>query len=392
MKYLGYDMADLKINQGLLTAREISNQPDLWLKTYYKFLEEKDNIANYLKKVLENNDVNIILTGAGSSAFIGETLKGIIQRKFGIITRAIPTTNIITHAEDIFINNGTTLLISFARSGDSPESVATIDLARKYCKNLYELNITCNSRGKLARKESTGNSYVFVLPEESNDMALAMTGSYTSMLLAGIFISDLANIEKSLSYVQEMRFYGKLILGEYRQKLWELAQRNIDRAVFLGSGPLLGVAQESHLKVQELTSGRVICKFDSFLGFRHGPKAVIDSSTIVFYLLSNDRYVQQYERDLIKSLKDTVQGTTFVCIGSEAKCPKDSAEEITITIFEKSNSLPLDYLSVLYVLPSQLFGFYKSLQLKLFPDFPSKNRIITRVVEGVKIYPRPSTG
>ena len=387
MKYLNYEIADLKTLRGLLTAKEINNQPDLWLKTYTRLIEEKKNIAEFLKKALQNKNINIVLTGAGSSAFIGEALSGLFQRKFNVPTRAVATTDIITHPEDYFVKSASTLLISFARSGDSPESVASINLAKMQCDNFYEFNITCNSKGNLVTKKNSGNSFVFILPDEANDKALAMTGSYTSMLLAGILISDIKNIEKKLSLVHKIQYLGNHILEKYHQELWELAQMEIERAVFLGSGSLFGTAHESHLKVQELTNGKVICKFDSFLGFRHGPGAVVNKSTVIFYLLSNNLYVRKYEIDLIKSLKEFAHGTTFVGIGDNFNS-EDIGVNLAIRFLNESNNLPEEYLSVLYVLPAQIFGFYKSLQLDLFPDFPSKNGMITRVVEGVKIYSR----
>ncbi|NOY37328.1 MAG: SIS domain-containing protein [Chlorobi bacterium] len=385
MKYLNYETSDLEAYQGLLTAREINNQPDLWLKTYSRVIEEKENIVDFLAKALRNKNINIVLTGAGTSAFIGEALRGVFQREFGVPTRAVATTDIITHPDDYFVKSASTLMVSFARSGDSPESVASINFAKKYCDNFYEINITCNSKGNLATKENEENSYVFILPDEANDKALAMTGSYTSMLLAGILIADIKNIEKKSSLVHKIRYLGKHILEKYHQKLWELAQMKIERAVFLGSGPLFGTAQESHLKVQELTCGKVICKFDSFLGFRHGPVAVVDNATVVFYLLSNDLYVRQYEIDLIKSVKEFSDRTKFVCIG-DGYHSKELGIDLAIKFLDETLTLPEEYLSVLYVLPAQIFGFYKSLKLDLAPDFPSKNGMITRVVEGVKIY------
>ena len=159
MKYLNYEIADLKTLRGLLTAKEINNQPDLWLKTYTRLIEEKKNIAEFLKKALQNKNINIVLTGAGSSAFIGEALSGLFQRKFNVPTRAVATTDIITHPDDYFVKSASTLMVSFARSGDSPESVASINFAKKYCDNFYEINITCNSKGNLATKENEENSY-----------------------------------------------------------------------------------------------------------------------------------------------------------------------------------------------------------------------------------------
>ena len=387
MKYLNCNINDLKSRKGINTAREISGQPDLWIKTYSKLIKEKDKIAKCMKNILRNDSLHVILTGAGTSAFIGEALEGSFQRNFGVPARAIATTNIISHPEDYFIRSRPTLLVSFARSGDSPESVAAVELANKHCDVLYEFNITCNPEGKLAKRASVDNCFVFFLPEEANDKALAMTGSFTSMLLAGLLISDIQNIESKLPVIQKLRNFGNNILDKYLVKLQELADMEFKRIVFLGSGSLFGVAHESHLKVQELTDGKVICKFDSFLGFRHGPRAVVDESTIIFYLFSNNNYVRQYEVDLVKSVNEVSKGTKFVGIGDNFKS-KELKMDLAIQFSNGTNGIPEEYLSVFYVLPAQILGFYKSLKVGLSPDSPSIEGSISRVVQGVKIYPR----
>ncbi len=385
MKYLNISISNLKSREGLNTAREICGQPKLWAETHSKLIKEKMQISRFLGNVLQNDSLNIILTGAGSSAFIGEALEGTFQKNLEVSTRAIATTDIISHPEDYFIRAKPTLLISFARSGDSPESIAAAEIANQYCDVLYEFIITCNPKGKLVERNCIDNCFVFLLPEEANDKALAMTGSFTSMLLAGLLISDIQNIESKLPIIQNLENLGNYILNEYSLKLQKIADMEFERVVFLGSGPLFGVAHESHLKVQELTDGRVICKFDSFLGFRHGPMAVVDESTIIFYLFSNNDYVRQYEVDLVKSIKKIPKGTKYVGIGDNLKSKKFKFD-LAIQFSNGTKGIPEEFLSVFYVLPAQILGFYKSLNFGLSPDSPSINGSISRVVQGVKIY------
>ncbi|MCK4992992.1 MAG: SIS domain-containing protein, partial [Bacteroidales bacterium] len=191
MKYLNIDTKELERKGGYYTAKEISCQPEMWLKTYEKVLEERDQLSQFLEKALQRTNPCVILTGAGTSAFIGETLAGSFQRILKVSTRSIATTDIITHPEDYFIRSKPTLLISFARSGDSPESLATVKMAEKNCDDLYLLTITCNRKGELAIHSHSDNSYVFILPEETNDRSLAMTSSFSSMMLAGVLMLNL---------------------------------------------------------------------------------------------------------------------------------------------------------------------------------------------------------
>ena len=385
MKYLNYSIEYLKSNGGFHTAKEISSQPYLWEKTYLKLVEEKKQILGLIEKVLKNDCPNVILTGAGSSAFIGEALVGHFQKEWGVSCRAVGTTDIVTHPENYFLKSRTTLLISFARSGDSPESVAAVEVAKENCDDLYQLNITCNERGELAKNTGNEKSCVFLLPEETNDRSLAMTSSFSSMLLAGLLIANIKKIGQMEPLIKKVQSLGNYILDECLQSLKKIAEMNYDRMVFLGSGPLFGIAHESHLKVQEMSDGQVICKFDSFLGFRHGPKAVVNNSTVVVYLFSNNAGVNLYEFDLVRSVNETAAGEKSVAIGNGYN-EKEFNFDFPIQLPNEIVDIPEDFLSVFYILPAQIIAFYKSLSLGLSPDSPSKSSSISRVVKGVKIY------
>lgn len=385
MEYLNTELEDLVEKGALNTAREIANQPNAWEKTYKRFLEEKEHILQFVQKVWKNDFPYIVLTGAGTSAFIGEALAGSFQKKWHGVSRAVSTTDIITHPENYFVKSRPTLLISFARSGDSPESLYTVMLAREHCDELYELNITCNEHGELAKRSAEKNSYVFLLPEETNDQSLAMTSSFSSMLLAGLLILNINEGEKIKPIISKVCKLGNYILEEHLTSLKKMAEMDFERMVFLGSGPLFAVAHESHLKVQELSNGKIICKFDSFLGFRHGPKAVVNDATVVVYLLSNNAYAQLYELDLVRSVNVTATGERSVAIGNGYD-ENEFQFDLAIRFPEGTEDIPEEFLSVFYILPAQIIGFYKSLSLGLSPDSPSKNGAISRVVQGVKIY------
>lgn len=354
-------------------------------------MNEKEKIRSFLNKILGKDCPYIILTGAGTSAFIGEALVGPFQKKWGVYTRAIATTDLITHPENYFIRSRPTLLISFARSGDSPESFATVELANKYCDELYKLNITCNKDGELARRTGTENSYVFFLPAETNDRSLAMTSSFTSMLLAGLLILGIQEIDNMLPIVSKLRDCGNFILKECTDSLRKLAETNFQRMVFLGSGPLIGTAHESHLKVQELSDGNVICAYDSFLGFRHGPRAVANKATVIAYLLSNNCHARKYELDLIRSVNETSKGHKSIAIGNGFD-PLELHIDLPIVLPNGISDVPEEFLPVFYVLPAQIIGFFKSMSLGLSPDSPSLSGSITRVVQGVTIYESDPAG
>lgn len=385
MEYLKCTTKYLESVGGFHTAKEISRQPELWMQTYYKLLNEKESLKDFINCIRQKDYPYIILTGAGTSAFIGEALEGPFQKKWGITTRAIATTDLITHPENYFIHSRTTLLISFARSGDSPESLAAVELANKYCDDIYILSITCNKNGELARRSGTDNSLVFLLPEETNDRSLAMTSSFTSMLLAGLLILDINDLENRLQIIQNLKNNGDFIFDNYTDRLRKLAETDFQRMVFLGSGPLRGAAHEAQLKVQELSDGNVMCAFDSFMGFRHGPKAVVKNATIITYLLSNNNHAKKYELDLIRSVNKASTGHISVAVGFGFD-PEELKIDLPVILPCGINEVPEEFLPVIYLLPAQITGFFKSIYLGLSPDSPSKSGSITRVVKGVTIY------
>lgn len=377
--YLRNDLKDSDI-----TSLEISSQPDLWQQTWIYVQNQQDDLKKFLNTIYSKNNINIILTGAGTSAFIGDTLQGLYQKHTGIPTRAISTTDLVTHPDLFLEKERPTLLISFARSGDSPESVAVVNLANNICDHIYHLIITCNAHGKLASEKDKANRMVFLLPEGTNDKGLAMTASFTSMLLSGVLISRIHELNELNNQVSKLVSYGENILSKYSEKLLQIAKMDFKRVVFLGSGPLKGIAHESHLKLQELTDGKIICKHDSFLGFRHGPKAVIDAHTIIVYLFSSDRYVAQYEDDLVSEICNQKQGRYAIGILERPK--KDYCLNLTIKMGDDQESLDEEFLTICSVLPAQILGYYKSIELGLNPDNPSESGAISRVVQGVNIY------
>lgn len=385
MRYLGIEDTDLVSKGAILTAKEISQQPVLWQKVWNKIEDDRLPLQNFLNRALKESK-RIILMGAGTSAFIGLSLRGIFQRRSGLLTEAISTTDIVSHPWDYFHPDIPTLVISFARSGNSPESVAAIALADEICKSCYHLIITCNPDGKLANYPSRKAKYVFRLPSEANDQGLAMTGSYSTMLLAGILIAEIKDFHNKRSDLEMIIRYGEKIINHYVHDLRKIALRDFKRAVFLGSGPFFGAATESHLKLQELTDGIIICQRDSFLGFRHGPKAVVDRTTLIVYIFSNDDHVLKYEKDLVVSMKKG--NKPLLELGIMESEIESLNVRAGLQLSENGKTVQEEFLAVCSVLPAQILGFHKSLQLGLRPDNPSASGAITRIVEGVNIYSR----
>ncbi|MBT0812878.1 SIS domain-containing protein [Litoribacter ruber] len=366
------------------TAEEISGQPILWQKTLDKIIEQQAELTDFLAPILQIENLRIILTGAGSSAFIGESLQCLLLPKLKKWVQAIPTTDIVSNFKNYLVEDIPTLMVSFARSGNSPESMAAVQLINQHCKEVYHIIITCNAEGDLANYgNASGNFYTVILPEESNDKSLAMTGSFTSMYLAGYFIfsldEDKAFIKNQLDQAVESAIF---ILKHFPEKISELSDKDFERVVFLGSGTSLGIARECHLKLQELTDGKLICKHDSFLGFRHGPKVVINNKALVVFLFSKDEHIYKYEKDLAESILQDPRKILSLSIGKALE--KSHRNHIDFPIPDGNGEDVFHPL--VQTLIGQLLGYYFSLHFDLNPDNPSVNGVISRVVEGVTIY------
>lgn len=366
------------------TEKEIEGQPDLWTETI-ELLTNNSVISDFLSSVYSKKGLRIVLTGAGSSAYIGETVEHFFARIPGICANAVPTTTLVTHFKNYIDTKAPLLLISFARSGNSPESIAVIDIAESCCDEVYHLALTCNPSGQLAEKiNSLENGVALILPPASEDRGLAMTGSFTSMMLSAIYLSSIEKRSNAASEIQQIAEDTREIIRSSAPLLKKVSEESFERIVFLGSGPLLGIARESHLKVQELTDGNVIGKFDSFLGFRHGPKAVVNNKTVLVFLFSPDTSVFKYEKDLVEEILQENIAMRIIGVFNNQKQTNELNLDLKIICRQTNTHSDFDLLP--YVLPAQILGYYKSLNFGLKPDTPSTNNSISRVVQGVTIY------
>ena len=369
-KIINHSETELKNKSGYWTAKEIEQQPVVWQKVANDIIKNHGELSGWLEDALSKPLGRIILTGAGTSAYVGETLAPFLSKKLSRPFEAISTTDIVSAPEQFLFKEKPTLIISYARSGNSPESVAACELCDQFIDNTYHLIITCNKDGMLAKMDKIDNRrYVLLMPEETNDKSFVMTSSFSSMLLATALIFNLDNRKLEVA----IKISNKILSSEFLEKIEALSQKNLNRVVCLGSGGLLGIAREASLKILELSNGQLDCYFESPLGCRHGPKLVVNNKTLVLLLGSNDGYTQQYDSDLLKEVK------------SDRK-----AENIINLIEELGNTdLEIDdlWLAFPYILYCQILAFNKSLALNITPDNPCPTGEANRVVQGVKIYP-----
>lgn len=375
------DAASLKnALAGTATYQEILQQPGVWRETARIVGSRRAEIDAFLAPLLAREDLRIVLTGAGTSAFVGQIAAPSLGRWVGRRVEAVATTDIVSHP-GAYLPRVPTLLVSFARSGDSPESSAATELADQLLGEVWHLIITCNPAGELNRVHATRpGSFVLLMPERSNDRGFAMTSSFTGMLLSALLAfggDDEAAVE-SLAVAA-----GQLLARE--EQIAQLAATEPQRVVYLGGGPLTGLARESALKSLELTAGRIVAYFDSSLGFRHGPKAVLDSRSIAVVYRSADPYSSAYDEDIVRELRAAIGPDKVLTVSAGG--PGAWVESDTDWVLSGIDALDDAYLAVAYIVFAQLFALYSSAALGLTPDNPFPDGNVNRVVQGVTIHP-----
>lgn len=366
------------------TATEINQQPEMWGKVYSIINENKERIKEFISEKVTKN-TRIILTGAGTSDYVGDTIVLHLGKLLNIRVEAIATTDLVSNPREYLEKETPTILVSYARSGNSPESVGAYDIFNDNVNDIAQLVITCNANGQLAKKaEGSSNNLCLLMPEESNDKSFAMTSSFSCMLLSSLLVFDINNLEENKKYIDIVSSQGTEILNNKWADIKELVDYNCKRVVYLGSGALKGLCQEMALKNLELTSGKVVTVCESVLGFRHGPKSIINDNTLVIIMNSIDEHTNLYDMDLINEIHNDL-GNHKLCVMSyknNIKLKGLCNNYINID----GQDIPEIYTVFNYMLLGQMFGLFSSLKLGISPDNPRPDGTVNRVVKGVTIH------
>ena len=379
MKIQDYDPSAFLVDGGQWTAREIAHQPAVWAEAMAQLAD--GDVAAWIAQALADPRTRVVFTGAGTSAYIGDSLVPVVARRWGRTVESVPTTDLVAAPRAVFPADVPTLLVSFARSGNSPESVAAVDLADAVLTRCRHLVITCNGDGALAAAAAARpDARLLVLPDRTNDRAFAMTSSFTTMLLvaARLFGAiDRAPVEA-----------GEAALRHGANVARELVDAGFERIVYLGGNALHGLAREAALKMLELTDGQVIAMHETPLGFRHGPKTIVDESTLVMMFISNDPLVRAYDLDLLRELRADGRAKRVFAIGARPG-DRDAGVDLVVEGLADADEFGL---VAPFVVIAQLLALRRSASLQLTPDQPSRSGTVNRVVRGVVIHPMATEG
>ncbi|HDG1689063.1 TPA: AgaS family sugar isomerase [Kluyvera georgiana] len=369
---------------GTWTEEEIRQQPASWIRSLKNIDAIRSTIDAFLTPLLRKTDLRIVLTGAGTSAFIGETIAPWLSRHTGKNISAVPTTDLVTNPMDYLNPAHPLLLVSFARSGNSPESVAAVELANQFVPECYHLSITCNEAGSLYQNlVDSDNAFALLMPAETHDRGFAMTSSITTMMASclAVFAPEVFNnqtfrdvADRSQAILDSLGDFSQGVFGDGDWK----------RVVYLGSGGLQGIARESALKVLELTAGKLAAFYDSPTGFRHGPKSLVDSETLIVVYISSHPYTRQYDLDLLAELRRDRQAMRVVAIAAETDAIIEAGPHILLPPSRSFIDMEQAFCFLMY---AQVFALTQSIHVGNTPDTPSASGTVNRVVQGVIIHP-----
>jgi tagatose-6-phosphate ketose/aldose isomerase len=363
------------------TLREICQQPATWVKTAEQMASSSAELLEWVRGIK-----TLVFTGSGSSEFAGDCVLPAVKRELKITCEVIGGGTLLTYGTGALPPGRPALVVSIARSGDSPESVGAVSRLMEQRGNIRHLVLTCNREGRLADvyREDDG-VHVITLDDATNDRSLVMTSSFTNLVLAA---RALGMTDSPAEYKSTCNHLSSIAGGMIRTHIGSLATvaaAGFRRAVYLGSGCRLGAARESALKMLEMTAGSVATLCDSYLGFRHGPMSFTHQDTLVVCFLSSDPLLRAYESDLLQELNDKELGLMKVIIGENV--PRELACRNDLVIDCPGLGAVGDHNSaVIHVVAGQLLAFFRCLEEGLRPDTPSEDGVINRVVQSFKLH------
>ena len=362
------------------TLREICRQPQTWRETCELVVKS----APALKKFLSGAS-NIILTGSGSSEYAGESVRPTLQTELRCNCSVIGAGTLLTDT-NVVRASMPQLMVSLARSGDSPESVAAVSLMLELEPRMRHVVFTCNRDGALARTfGSHPNVHVVVLGENTNDESLVMTSSFSNLALAARFLGLTERPDTYRTICNQAADIAEGLLQSNVDALAQFATAGFTRVVFLASGCRFGAARETALKMLEMCAGRVASVSETYLGLRHGPMSFLDKNTMVVCYLSSDRTRRNYELDLLRELNRKQLGRGKVIVGESIPGDVLRDEDVAVECpglerLGDANAVFLD------VIAGQLLALFRCMREGLRPDWPSQDNVINRVVQSFPLY------
>ncbi len=291
---------------GRHSYEEIHSQPRVWPAV---LAAVKDRQREVLALFRGPHPVEeILVLGCGSSYYLSLSAAHTFAKLLGVPARAVPSSEVIFYPEAVFPRGRRVLAIGVSRSGETTETVVALQRAAAL-PGVRVMSVSCRLDSGLAALPG-----VHLALPGSDETSVVMTRSFSSMLLALVAVAVVASgDEERFKALGGLPGAAAAVLAGAEPVLESLGRdAALHRYVFLGSGPLFGIASEGMLKVKEMA----LTDSEAYhsLEYRHGPKSIADASTLVVALLSGA--ARDEELKLVEELRS--QGARTLTIGGAA--------------------------------------------------------------------------
>jgi glucosamine--fructose-6-phosphate aminotransferase (isomerizing) len=339
---------------GANTREEILSQPSCW-KQSFKTLDQSKEFESLYK--LFREEAEYLFIGCGSSYYVSLAAAASWEMITGARARAIPASELLLFP-DLVLNKAVQYQpILVSRSGHSSEVVRAAQYL-EHERNIPTLAISCAKDHPLGE---TCRATIHVLA--ADEKSVVMTRSFSSMLLGlqslAAYFAHRMEISDGLRRLPDAL---QPVLDGLSAKVEEFAEARAFAAyVFLGQGPLFGIASEGQLKIEEMS-----CSYAQVfhtLEFRHGPKAIVGPETLITFLFSETGY--NAEREVLEEMK--ALGATTLVIANKADAAARKSADVLI---ELSLDVPECARLAGYLIPCQLLGLYTGLKKGYDVDNP----------------------
>ncbi len=364
------------------TLSEIFQQPELWQHTAERCATRLRSLPPQVRRAAP-----VVLTGSGSSHYVGVCIAPAIQRRTGRQARAMASGELILARPDLLPPQRPLSLVSFSRSGSSPETLALISACLQHEPSVEHRVITCNPKGHVVRRWPPGSAprvAIDVLDPRSCDKSLMMTSSFTNLALAGLSMAYVKSADIYTWHAQTLTGVGLDLLGSRVHGIGSTARRGFTRMIALGTGGQFGTAQESALKMLEMTDGRVAATAESWLGFRHGPMCALREDCLLLLFFSREAVKRAYQFDVLREIRAKRLPGIVVAVGEGI--PAELVSDGDLVVDPPGLADPPDeWAALAQVVVGQLLGFFRCVEEGLDPDNPAGSGSISRVVPPFRI-------
>lgn len=340
-------------------------------KSWESILEDESVFKDLVETLKIKNIKNVIFFGCGSSYYLAMSAAFIFKKVTGVDSMAISGSEMIFHSEvylpQNITENNKLLVISISRSGKSVEVIEAVNKI-KGIDNVITMSVTCTKDSELVQTTKH-----FIYSKNGLEKSIIMTRSFTSMLLGiELFALLWAEEKEMIKDLRRLSYIFEDNISKWDEQMKDFAANcDYKKYEFLAQGSRFGIANEAMLKMKEMA----IMSSEDFhsLEFRHGPKSIADSDTLITIFMGEISY--EREKKLCRELKK--YNADLFIIGK--KIDEELQELASVTSNIETN-VDQVLINPLFLVPAQLLAYYIAKEQGIDVESP---RNLTKVVENI---------